>query len=335
MSTVNHDKSLQELKEILHTLPNNKAAGQSTIKYEDIKHLHDDVLSYITSFFSKCLELDQNPNAWNNGLLFPILKPKDWNCEINQTRPIVLLETFRKFFVKSLTTRINKFYQQRIQHLQVTFEGESTVHPSTFAQFTVLTDTTLLPEDADISLIRRLLIGGELTINTLIRSLIALRSEKNLAFYTDGTLRSPQFQITIPLPPIPQMTYPHGNTILSPSSTKAECHAILTAILVCPNSSEVQILTDSQNCINTCKSINNPLTSTRKLLKIPNHQIWRIIKHIISTKSISITLYKVKAHSGNLFNDLAVAEASKGLDVPPIAIILQFIPNATMVPLWD
>ncbi|PKY52812.1 hypothetical protein RhiirA4_470675 [Rhizophagus irregularis] len=59
------DLPSKELKIILTTLPNKKAAGQTTIKYEDIKHLHDDVLLYITEFFNACLRLEEMPTEWN------------------------------------------------------------------------------------------------------------------------------------------------------------------------------------------------------------------------------------------------------------------------------
>lgn len=126
----------------------------------------------------------------------------------------------------------------------------------------------------------------------------------------------------------------HGNTILSPSSTKAECFAILTALLICPPNSSVTIYTDSANCINTFDRINNTLTSSRQLLKIPNHQIWRLIKDIIRKNSITVSFKKVKAHSGNEYNDLADAEAKKGLDIPPIMINPKYIPDALMVIPW-
>lgn len=85
------------------------------------------------------------------------------------------------------------------------------------------------------------------------------------------------------------------------------------------------------NCINTFRHVNDCLTSIRQALKIPNHQIWRVIKHLVNKKSINLSLHKVKAHSGDTYNDLADAEATKGLDASPIIINSK----STMIPLWD
>lgn len=127
----------------------------------------------------------------------------------------------------------------------------------------------------------------------------------------------------------------HGNTILLPSFTKAECFAILTALLVSPSHFTINIFTDSLNCINTFHHITNALTSTRRILKIPNQQIWRTINFLMKKKHLTINFSKIKAHSGDQYNDLADAEAKKGLDVPPITINPKFVPDATMIPMWD
>ncbi|CAB4426572.1 unnamed protein product [Rhizophagus irregularis] len=145
--------------------------------------------------------------------------------------------------------------------------------------------------------IKRYLIGHEQTFNSLIIIASNIATQKTLTFYTDGSLRpaalpsSPNNNTTtnmgfgwiiksennIPL------TF-HGNTILLPSFTKAECFAILTALL---------------------------------------------------KKHLTINFSKIKAHSGDQYNDLADAEAKKGLDVPPITINPKFVPDATMIPMWD
>ncbi|GES79930.1 RNA-directed DNA polymerase from mobile element jockey-like [Rhizophagus clarus] len=49
------------------------------------------------------------PSAWKSALLYPIPKPEFWNHELTKTRPIILLDTLRKIFVKIITCRLNKF----------------------------------------------------------------------------------------------------------------------------------------------------------------------------------------------------------------------------------
>ncbi|EXX75907.1 hypothetical protein RirG_037780 [Rhizophagus irregularis DAOM 197198w] len=103
-----------------------------------------------------------------------------------------------------------------------------------------------------------------------------------------------------------------GGTSLSPSSSsKAEAYAIL---MVVPPDSVVKIYTDSMNCVHTFQRVDDPLVSMRKILKIPNHDVWRLIKNLTGKKNLTCLLFKVKAHSGDLYNDLADLEAGKGLD---------------------
>jgi hypothetical protein len=107
MTSLCDDFTMEEMIHTISTLSNNKAAGISGITYEDIKHLHEDFKEYIRNFFNTILQFQIYPDDWSRALLFPIPKPKAWDCKIENTRPIVLLETFRKLFVKILTQRIN------------------------------------------------------------------------------------------------------------------------------------------------------------------------------------------------------------------------------------
>ncbi|PKC12411.1 hypothetical protein RhiirA5_411879 [Rhizophagus irregularis] len=122
-----------------------------------------------------------------------------------------------------------------------------------------------------------------------------------------------------------------GATAFNLSSTKAEIYAVVTALILCPNDSEITFYTDSQNVIDTYQKISNKLTSIQKVLKNSNIA-WRLIDHIIIDKNLSVTFFKVKAHSGNQFNDLSDELANSARTLPPIEI------NSTrllMTPLWD
>lgn len=95
------------------------------------------------------------------------------------------------------------------------------------------------------------------------------------------------------------------------------------------------LLLRSMNCVHTFQRVDDPLVSMQKILKIPNHDVWRLIKHLTGKKNLTCLLFKVKAHSGDLYNDLADLEAGKGLDASPITINPQFIPDEAMIPIWD
>ncbi|GET67273.1 reverse transcriptase family protein [Rhizophagus irregularis DAOM 181602=DAOM 197198] len=93
---------------ILKNSPSNKAPGPSQITYEDLKHLHKDVLILLTQIFNLCIHLDTIPTKWRDALLFPIPKPHDWDSKLTNTRPITLLETTRKLMVSVFSQRLNQ-----------------------------------------------------------------------------------------------------------------------------------------------------------------------------------------------------------------------------------
>ena len=46
------------------------------------------------------------PSHWKDATIYPIPKPYDWNCYLNNTRPITLLDTARKIMTKILNRRL-------------------------------------------------------------------------------------------------------------------------------------------------------------------------------------------------------------------------------------
>ncbi|CAB5382935.1 unnamed protein product [Rhizophagus irregularis] len=132
MNLLSEDFSIEELSQVISSLPNNKAAGISGITYEDIKHTHQDFREYIKQFFNYIMQVQIYPWDWLHAFLFPIPKPKAWDCKIENTRPIVLLETFRKLFVKILTQRINTTlttYNLINENNRAGLTGQSTLQP--------------------------------------------------------------------------------------------------------------------------------------------------------------------------------------------------------------
>ncbi|GBC37436.2 ribonuclease H-like domain-containing protein [Rhizophagus irregularis DAOM 181602=DAOM 197198] len=132
MTSLEDEFSIEELSQVISSLPNNKAAGISGITYEDIKHTHQDFREYINKFFNYILQVQIYPRDWLHAFLFPIPKPKAWDCKIENTRPIVLLETFRKLFVKILTQRINiklTTYNLINENNRAGLTGQSTLQP--------------------------------------------------------------------------------------------------------------------------------------------------------------------------------------------------------------
>ena len=59
---------------------------------------------------NECLTEHDIPKEWKFANIYPIPKPKDWDGDLNNTRPITLLETIRKILVKILNNRFAKIF---------------------------------------------------------------------------------------------------------------------------------------------------------------------------------------------------------------------------------
>ncbi|CAB4446545.1 unnamed protein product [Rhizophagus irregularis] len=55
--------TIDDIKNALKKASPNKAPGPSQITYEDLKHLHDYVLKFLTQIYNKCIELDMIPKS--------------------------------------------------------------------------------------------------------------------------------------------------------------------------------------------------------------------------------------------------------------------------------
>jgi ribonuclease HI len=121
-----------------------------------------------------------------------------------------------------------------------------------------------------------------------------------------------------------------------PSSCKAEATAILTAILTIPRNNKAIIYTDSQNCIDTFAEISkaNPKLTCRRWLKIKNWSIWHNISDLIHKKEIQLSLKKVKAHSGNVFNERVDQLAKAATQLPAITWSHTTTKHINAIPIW-
>ena len=86
---------------------NNSAPGPTGIPYIALKNLTEHNLQHILKLFNLILQTGNTPREWSNGTIYPIPKPKDWENNINITRPITLLESIRKIFTKCINDRLS------------------------------------------------------------------------------------------------------------------------------------------------------------------------------------------------------------------------------------
>ncbi|PKY63027.1 ribonuclease H-like protein, partial [Rhizophagus irregularis] len=173
---------------------------------------------------------------------------------------------------------------------------------------------------------------------------VTLAPFSDLEFFTDGSYDSTHALAGFPMGYgwttsnlfNCNITY-NGSLKFFPSSTKAETMAILTALVVCPEFGIVTIHTDSQAAIDSFhKSKNLHTISLRRFNKINNNILWSSIHFIIQTLSLKVKLLKVKAHSGNQFNDIADIQAKLGRTQPiPTTIMHDHLPNQTISLNWN
>ena len=97
----------EEWSSVISSLPNGLAARLSGISYELIKNLPDSASKYLRDFVSNCYTSHMIPSQWKDATIYSIPKPHDWNCYLNNIRPITLLDTARKIMTKILNRRLD------------------------------------------------------------------------------------------------------------------------------------------------------------------------------------------------------------------------------------
>jgi len=122
-----------------------------------------------------------------------------------------------------------------------------------------------------------------------------------------------------------------------PSSYRAEIVAIILAMLTVPQNSEIEIVTDSASCINTFHRLYKPSPkhTIRRWIKEKNWSLWMRLFEIIRRKRLQVKFKKVKAHSGDKYNDQADRLAKEGKNFPEIIWKDPRRPLWSILPVWN
>jgi hypothetical protein len=107
--SIGQEITINELNTTIKELPNDKASGPSGIVYEDLKLTGPKYRQELLNLFNNIIINGMIPTEWKKATIYPIPKPKDWECKLNNTRPITLLEITRKVLIKIITKRLNSF----------------------------------------------------------------------------------------------------------------------------------------------------------------------------------------------------------------------------------
>src|SRR5205823_5963849 len=101
--------------------------------------------------------------------------------------------------------------------------------------------------------------------------------------------------------------------------------SILSILELLPNCATVFFYLDSLATIQNLNGIIFPSWKfSNQRLKRPNHRLWSAIEHLISSKHLTVTLNKVKGHSGDILNDRSDYLAKAGATSSAV-----FVPNNT------
>ncbi|GBB87610.1 hypothetical protein RclHR1_14090002 [Rhizophagus clarus] len=180
--------------------------------------------------------------------------------------------------------------------------------------------------------------GNQHSLDTLYLLIIKFLFRDRLIFYTDGSLSMDGTNKSIMGTAWVEVSSPVNDTFQCStahllSSTKAEVLAILTAIIAAPIYCHVTIHTDSKNAIDTFNKTGCTNLSQRRIMKLNNFSLWILIHRLIKTKSLRVELLKVKAHSGQSYNDKADRLAKDACSNPPIFLAISHYSQAPiMVP---
>jgi ribonuclease HI len=122
-----------------------------------------------------------------------------------------------------------------------------------------------------------------------------------------------------------------------PSALRAELVAIILALLVVPQKSQIEIRTDNSTCINTFQKLQNPQIKDtgKRNRKCKNWQLWMRCIDLIQKKQITVQMTKVKAHSNDTSNNKVDLLAKEAKEEPEIIWTKWYRQEALTTLCWN
>jgi hypothetical protein len=113
ISSMNNDRliepiSSEEINNVIKKLPNNKSPRADGLSYEFYKSLSPLLLSHLTLLFNQILLTNKSPLSWKVSNIVLIPKKSEDKSLIQNWRPIALLNSDCKIFMKIIANRLNK-----------------------------------------------------------------------------------------------------------------------------------------------------------------------------------------------------------------------------------
>ena len=104
--------TLSELDAVRVALPRGKAPGLSGLVNELWIHAGPDCVKALQLLLNECLRREDIPTGWKKGVVVPIPKTAEFTGNLDQLRPITLLESTRKVFSAVMTRRLQQAIEQ-------------------------------------------------------------------------------------------------------------------------------------------------------------------------------------------------------------------------------
>src|ERR1043165_9981158 len=98
---------------MLAGLKKNMAPGVTEITYRLIQAAGLYIQEIFRIFAEICIKAGDVPKKWKISQIYPIPKETEWQYNLNNVRPIALLETLRKCTTKILTNRLTHIFVKK------------------------------------------------------------------------------------------------------------------------------------------------------------------------------------------------------------------------------
>jgi hypothetical protein len=104
--------TLDEWNSTVKDLNKKSTAGLSGINYRIIQQLPEEMVLLLILIGNVTIQTGRIPKAWKTSVILPIPKPINFEYDVLNTRPIALLDCFRKTFTKLITNRLSAVLKQ-------------------------------------------------------------------------------------------------------------------------------------------------------------------------------------------------------------------------------
>ena len=106
---------------VINSLPNNKSPGPDGLPYEFYKVSANWMTGHLTDLFNQCLTSGQVPPSWTKSFISLIPKKDNEKHKVQNWRPIALINTDAKIFLKLLAVRLGKIAEKHLPQHQKGF----------------------------------------------------------------------------------------------------------------------------------------------------------------------------------------------------------------------